>query len=293
MTQSNVTIGAELRASDIVVQVRDYIWPCPSASDIQVEPEPTLALRLSSPPSFAEAHHRINPASTRFSRLGDLIFHPPAIPIHARGSGGKIQVVTCGFSRARFETLAGIADDGWDASRLRACLDVRGTPVDGALMRLAREAISPGFASGILVESLTIGLIVELARFLDASVSPEGTTTGRLAPWQLRRLIEYVEAHTGGSPTMADLAALCGISPDHLGRVFRRTTGQSVMAFVGEVRMRKARTLLSQTNLTLKEISYRLGFPSQSGFSIAFRRAAGETPKQFRQQFRRARGAAA
>lgn len=287
MARSNVRISAEVRASDITVQIRDYLWPTPNEADVQIEAEPTVALLLSPRPAFAEARHKINPVSSRFSNLGDLIFHPPAMPMHVRGSGGRMKVVTCSFSRQRFETLTGIADGGWDLPRLQACLDVRGTPIDGTLLRLAREAITPGFASGILIESLGVGLIVELSRFFDETASGLGSATGQLAPWQLHQIADYLEALSGHSPTLAELARLCGVSPDHLGRAFKRTTGQPIMKYVEQVRMRKAKTLLSRTDLPLKEISYRLGFPSQSGFSIAFRRRAGETPGKFRQQFRR------
>lgn len=57
------------------------------------------------------------------------------------------------------------------------------------------------------------------------------------------------------------------------------------MRHVEQVRVQKAKTLLTETALPLKEISFRLGFPNQSGFSIAFRRCTGETPAKFRQQF--------
>ncbi|HLG86101.1 MAG TPA: AraC family transcriptional regulator [Alphaproteobacteria bacterium] len=290
MAQTHVSISAEIRASDVTVQIRDYLWPTPNEADVQIEAEPTFALRVSPRPEFAEGRHKINPHSGRFSTLGDLIFHPPAMPIHVRGSGGRMKVVTCSVSRQRFETLTGIADGCWDSPRLQACLDIRSAPIDGTLLRLAREAVRPGFASGILIESLGVGLLVELSRFFDEAAGGSGIATGRLAPWQLHQLTEYLEAVSGHSPTLAELARQCGISPDHLGRAFKRTTGQPIMRYAEQVRIRKAKTLLSQTDLSMKEISYRLGFPSQSGFSIAFRRRAGETPGKFRQQFRRSVG---
>ena len=45
---------------------------------------------------------------------------------------------------------------------------------------------------------------------------------GGLAPWQLRRIPSHVEGKIGAPPAIADLAALCGISPRHLSRLFRR-----------------------------------------------------------------------
>ena len=61
-------------------------------------------------------------------------------------------------------------------------------------------------------------------------------------------------------------------------RLFREATGETVKSYVERVRLTKAKALLSGTELPLKEISARLGFASPSGFSVAFRRLAGETP---------------
>jgi AraC family transcriptional regulator len=285
MALTDMTVIEQIQASDITVQIREYLWPTPNEGDVQIEAEPTLALMVSPRPAAAEARHRINPFSNSFSSLGPLIFHPTGTPIHARGSGGRLKVVTCSFSRDRFERVSGITDSDWDSNRLRACFNVRGTPIDGTLMRLAQETAVPGFASGILVESLGLAIVVELSRFFDRAPHSSEPTVGQLAGWQLRRLNDYLNAITGHSPTVAELAELCGVSSDHLSRAFRRTTGQSIAKHVEEIRMQKAKNLLTETNFPLKEISFRLGFPSQSGFSIAFRRCAGQTPARFRQQF--------
>ena len=101
-----------------------------------------------------------------------------------------------------------------------------------------------------MVEGLGNALLVELSRYFANPGGAERTGPGALA------------LRVGGLVRR--------------GRAFRRTTGQTLMR------------LLSGTDLLLKEIAFRLGFPSQSGFSIAFRRVTGATPLQFRQEFRRA-----
>ena len=51
--------------------------------------------------------------------------------------------------------------------------------------------------------------------------------------------------------------------------------------------MAKANTLLSDTDLPLKEIASRLGYGDQRAFSMVFHRATGEAPRTYRQQFSR------
>ena len=52
------------------------------------------------------------------------------------------------------------------ANVVLSCLDVRSQHVERCLMRLAEEVRDPGFASGILVKSLAVTLIIELFRHL-------------------------------------------------------------------------------------------------------------------------------
>ena len=85
------------------------------------------------------------------------------------------------------------------------------------------------------------------------------------------------------------LAELCCISSGHLMRAFKQTTGETVHSYVERVRLTKAQRLLCETNLPLKAIAAELGFSTPSSFSFAFRRATGEPPKVFRQQFRKPR----
>ena len=82
------------------------------------------------------------------------------------------------------------------------------------------------------------------------------------------------------------MARLCEIGPGYLARAFKATAGRTIGDYVGEVRMTKARSLLADTDLPLKEIAYRLGFAGPSSFCAAFGKAVGTTPKQFRLRHR-------
>jgi len=59
-----------------------------------------------------------------------------------------------------------------------------------------------------------------------------------------------------------------------------------VHEYVEELRLKKAQSLLAETDLPLKEISYRLGFADSSTFSSTFKRSSGETPSGYRYRFR-------
>jgi AraC family transcriptional regulator len=104
-----------------------------------------------------------------------------------------------------------------------------------------------------------------------------------LVSWRLRRIEDYARNAAGADSTnLAAFADLCGLSASHLARCFRQTTGKTLHAYVETVRMDRARKLLAETDMPIKEIAAASGFSTARYFSTAFRRVAGETPRDFR-----------
>jgi AraC family transcriptional regulator len=284
---NSVAVRAEFRASDITVQLRDYAFASHVEQIANVEPAPTFALRLSKPPRLAQGHHDIGIYDERYMDLGVTMFHPPEIPVTTRGSGGEIKVATCSFSADRFEDLTGFRFAALDARRLRACLDIRSASIGGALRRLAQEAAAPGFATDVVIEGLGVSLMGDLARYFHGTPAGAVKYAGQLARWQMRRIKDRIAQESCPPPNLSELSGLCGVGPDHLGRLFKRTTGQTLSQHIEQERAARAIALLTSTDLALKEIAFRLGFPGQSGFSIAFRRWTGQRPTDYRRQFGR------
>jgi len=255
---------------------------------IRSEAAHTLCLTLSPLPEYKQGCYRHDPDSpSDFAEIGDLMFWMAGIPLECRGAGGPQRFVRCSFDMARFEAVTGCTD-GWSRAEMQACLDLRSAPIRDAMQRLAREALSPGFAGALLTESLGGLMLVDLARvFARLRLRPE-PQRGGLAPWQLRRLREALQERDGPAPGLTELAGIAGISPRHLTRAFRQATGRTMSDYVQEARLDRARSLLAGSDAPLKEIASRLGFATLGSFSTAFRRVAGETPTGFRR--RAARG---
>jgi AraC family transcriptional regulator len=134
------------------------------------------------------------------------------------------------------------------------------------------------FGSAIVVESFANALAVELARRL-ALRSTDGLRKGGLAPWRMRLLRERVTSNIV-APSLAELAELCGMTVRHLCRAFKAENGITPGKYINAAVVQHARTLLSQTNLSLVEIAHRLGFATSDGFSKAFQRTTGLKPRQ-------------
>ena len=78
---------------------------------------------------------------------------------------------------------------------------------------------------------------------------------------------------------------LC-ITPKYLSTICRNVSGKSPLRWITDSVMQDCYQLLRSTNLTVKEISIRLGFPNSSFFGQYFREQAGVTPISYRHQHR-------
>ena len=75
------------------------------------------------------------------------------------------------------------------------------------------------------------------------------------------------------------------ISEEHLGRLFKRHTGQSFRQFVRNARIRKAAELLTRSAPGMKAVSALVGYSDQSHFGQDFRKYFGVTPRDFQAAF--------
>jgi len=102
-----------------------------------------------------------------------------------------------------------------------------------------------------------------------------------LEPWQKLRTEEMLRAHLEGNITIQELATACSLSTSHFGRCFRQSFGTSVHQRLIQLRIDKAKDLLSRTNKTLVEIALLSGFYDQAAFSRTFSRIEHVAPSRW------------
>jgi transcriptional regulator GlxA family with amidase domain len=105
---------------------------------------------------------------------------------------------------------------------------------------------------------------------------------GGLAPWQLRRAKEILNAHIVGSVSIAHLAAECGLSTCHFARSFRDSMGISPHRWLMHRRVERATELLRQSPLSIIDIALSCGFADQSHLTRVFRSVHGSAPGRWR-----------
>ncbi|PRY16771.1 helix-turn-helix domain-containing protein [Kineococcus rhizosphaerae] len=121
-----------------------------------------------------------------------------------------------------------------------------------------------------------------LLRLRDA-VRPLPGTPG-LAESYVAATMSYVEAHLAGVVTVPQIARTVGVSPDHLTRVFSRTTGQTVAGYVRRRRVEHAVHLLTRTTMSVSAVAAAVGIPDLQAFNKTCRAVTGRSPRRLREQ---------
>ncbi|MBF9017295.1 MULTISPECIES: response regulator [unclassified Oceanispirochaeta] len=98
----------------------------------------------------------------------------------------------------------------------------------------------------------------------------------------VKRVMIYVEDQYENTISLEDLAESLNLSPSHISKVIKKTTGQNLPEILNKFRINKAMQLLREELFSIKEITYRVGYNSQHYFSRIFKRETGFSPSDFR-----------
>jgi AraC-like DNA-binding protein len=101
----------------------------------------------------------------------------------------------------------------------------------------------------------------------------------------VRQAAAFMHEHYDQPLRIADIAASVSLHPVYLQRIFKRSTGQSVMSYLTAFRMEKAKMLLRQTDIPVADIADYVGIGSRQYFHDLFKKHAGMTPAAYRRSF--------
>ena len=125
--------------------------------------------------------------------------------------------------------------------------------------------------------SLLISLLVAIIR---ACEKPRYRGPGNLV--MLDNIVEYMDRHTDTSIAIPDVAKKFGFSQRNLERLFRDAFQSTPLAYLNNLRLKKAERLLLETGKSIGEIADESGFPDSNYFTKVFRKKYLMSPKIFR-----------
>ncbi len=98
-------------------------------------------------------------------------------------------------------------------------------------------------------------------------------------------ICQYLNSHFEDEIQFAKLANTLYMSQASLCRLFKRATGRTMTQYVNEIRVGAAAQLLTDTDQSILEIGFNVGFGNYSNFNRQFKRIKGYGPRQLRGQF--------
>ena len=153
------------------------------------------------------------------------------------------------------------------------------------LVRLLSEAVDdPDPSTQLYGDGLVTAIAARLLALQPAARAEDGKG---LAPWRLRRVIDYMEAHLPDRVDLAQLAQLVGLSTSHFSRAFKASTGMAPYQWQLNARIQRAQTQLINTDASLDQVAEANGFADAVHFGRRFRQLTGSAPATWRRANKR------
>jgi AraC-like DNA-binding protein len=140
--------------------------------------------------------------------------------------------------------------------------------------------------SQVIIEMQAIRLLVETMRLWPrmgiAQIKMDGSQ--RLTRSEFVRAYEFMRGCRKENFRLQYLCRFLGSSEERFTRLFLSSTQQTPASFYNRMLLERACELLADATLSIKEITFELGFKSSSHFIAAFRRQHGISPQRYREQ---------
>lgn len=93
---------------------------------------------------------------------------------------------------------------------------------------------------------------------------------------------EWLRLHACEGVTAGEAAAALQYNPNYLTQILKAKTGMTMCAYLNDIRLKEAKNLLLNSNKSVSEIAYTVGFSDEKYFMKLFRRKENVTPTQYR-----------
>lgn len=99
----------------------------------------------------------------------------------------------------------------------------------------------------------------------------------------IKMAIDYIDENYKSKITLEDISLHIGLSEVYISRLFKKETGKTVLDYINEVRLSKAKQMLDTGRYKVYEVANELGFNNSHYFSTLFKKFTGLTPIEYLQ----------
>ncbi|NMB11288.1 MAG: helix-turn-helix transcriptional regulator [Firmicutes bacterium] len=101
----------------------------------------------------------------------------------------------------------------------------------------------------------------------------------------ITKAIDYMRDNLDQVIRIDDIAGHVGLSPKYLCYRFKQTTGQTLMDYLTDLRIKRAKRLLANGSQKVRDVASAVGYRDEGYFSRVFSKRVGLPPGRFRSQF--------
>ncbi len=102
----------------------------------------------------------------------------------------------------------------------------------------------------------------------------------------INRVKSYIDHHLDGDTSLYVLSSHVHLCPEHLLRLFKKQEGITILQYINDLKLEKAKQMLARTDMQIKDIATALGFTSAGYFGRFIKSKLGITPNVYRDQNR-------
>lgn len=254
----------------------------PGATQTVVTPYPCILIFTETPEQVISQRNLAGKIQQENIKVGDVVIIPANVSHQVEwetpGSWIMLGIETKIFNRTLYET---VDPDNQEVIPHFAHSD----PLVYQLgLKLKAEVESGGLGSRLYADAIANLLSVHLLQNYATSKPQIKNYSHGLPPYKLQRVIEYINEHLEQSIGLTELGQVINMSPSYFSRLFKQSTGFSPHQYLIRCRVKRARELLKQRNLTIAEVAYEVGFANQAHLNYHFKRLIGITPKEMQLQ---------
>ncbi|MEX3007675.1 helix-turn-helix domain-containing protein [Hoeflea sp. TYP-13] len=157
----------------------------------------------------------------------------------------------------------------------------------GPIEQLLQELSRPALGSRAMIRVLLLECMIRLLRKRLLARDPALDWMAVLVDGRLWSALRLMLDKPGDPHSVESLASAAGMSRSSFAERFSAAYGSGPMRLLRDLRMKRAGSLLEQTELPVKRIAEQVGFQSRSAFTRTFENVTGKTPRGFRAEARR------
>ena len=157
--------------------------------------------------------------------------------------------------------------------------------IETELQKILEESKTGGFADELYYTARMIDILVLLCRSTPSRINidnPKAGNGNNMGLEKISKSLEFIEKNYMEDIHLKDISRAAGFSEYYFSRLFKEITEKNFHQYLNEFRIKKAEVLLTDSNYTVSEAAYAVGFSSISTFERLFHQIKGCSPQKFR-----------